>query len=440
VALKSINERVIKLSKWPKLALVSLPLLVLFAFWSTFTPDSSSKMIHLQALKEDLVGQIASEIPAKTDPNRPDYEYHIRSGDTLSTIFEHLGFGYKDLMKVMETDLNYLALDTIKPNDTLKLWQVSNHNHELKKLTLQLSLVERVEYTRLKDGSFEYHHVTIPGTWKVKVLMGRIYGSFSQSAYKLGLNSNEIDQIVRLLKDKINFVKDIRSGDSFEVVRSNQYVGEQLTGNSEIKAIKFNLYGRQVAAYLYKDGQYYDEDGQSLQRAFRRYPTIRHWRVSSPFNPRRRHPVTGRLAPHNGTDFATPVGTPILSTGDGVVTLIKTHPYAGRYIVIRHDNTYTTRYLHLSHVLVHKGQRVKRGQQIALSGATGRVTGPHLHYELIIRGHPVNAMTAKIPMATSVPKHEMSQFIARRKKLDSLIENNEIVMNKEDSQLKTNHG
>ena len=149
---------------------------------------------------------------------------------------------------------------------------------------------------------------------------------------------------------------------------------------------------------------------------------MKHWRISSPFDPNRRHPVTGRIAPHNGTDFAAPIGTPVEATGDGVVTMIRHHPYAGNYVVIKHDSTYTTRYLHLSKILVHKGQKVSRGERIALSGMTGRVTGPHLHYELIVRGHPVNAMTAKIPMATSVPKQEMSVFVARRDELNDILD------------------
>lgn len=428
---QTINERVSGLSRRPKLLLASMPVLALAAFWGTFSSDSSRTVINVQLPESKLVEQIISD--RQLSVSIPDYEYHIRPGDTLSNIFEKLGFGYSDLMKVMETDLNYLALDTIKSGDTLRFWQSHDGSHALKKLSLQLSVTESVEYTRLTDGSYEYRNITIPGTWKRNVLLGSIIGSFSQSAYKQGLNSNEIEQIVRLLKDKVNFARDLRAGDSFEIVQSQQYVDDQLTGSSEIQAIKINTGGKQVSAYLYKDGQYYDENGQSLQKAFRRFPTAQRWRISSPFNPNRHHPVTGRFSPHNGTDFATPVGTPVLSTGEGVVEMIRNHPYAGKYVVIKHDNIYTTRYLHLSKILVHKGQRVSRGQKIALSGSTGRVTGPHLHYELIVRNRPVNCMTAKIPMATSVPKKELADFIARRNSLNELIQDKELAMSNQQS-------
>lgn len=226
------------------------------------------------------------------------------------------------------------------------------------------------------------------------------------SANKVGLSSLEIDHIVTLLKDKLNFSRDLRAGDQFEVLQKAQYVDGVATGKREIEAIKIMNRNRVVSAYLHTDGQYYDANGDSLQRAFQRYPVSSSWRQSSQFNPKRLHPVTGRISPHNGTDFATPVGTPVQATGDGKVIMTRKHPYAGNYVVIQHGSTYKTRYLHLSKILVRKGQTVSRGQRIGLSGKTGRVTGAHLHYELIERGRPVNAMTANIPMADSVPKKE----------------------------------
>ncbi len=227
---------------------------------------------------------------------------------------------------------------------------------------------------------------------------------------RAGLSYNDVDVITTLLKDKINFTRDLRAGDKFEVVRAEQFVDGVPSGQREIKAIRLERRGAPITAYLHSDGNYYDQNGDSLQRAFQRYPTIGKERISSNFNPKRKHPVTGRVSPHNGTDFAVRTGTPVVSTGDGVVVMVKNHPYAGKYIVIDHGNQYRTRYLHNSKILVRKGQRVSRGQKIALSGQSGRVTGPHIHYELLIRGRAVNPMKAKIPMATSVPRSEMTDF------------------------------
>ena len=121
-----------------------------------------------------------------------------------------------------------------------------------------------------------------------------------------------------------------------------------------------------------------------------------------------------------------PIGTPVEATGDGTVIMTRKHPYAGNYVVIEHGSKYKTRYLHLSKILVKKGQKVSRGQRIGLSGKTGRVTGPHLHYELIEYGRPVNAMRANIPMASSVPKKDMAAFIAKRDEMDRLLHKQEL--------------
>ena len=135
-------------------------------------------------------------------------------------------------------------------------------------------------------------------------------------------------------------------------------------------------------------------------------------RISSSFNPNRRHPVTGKVRPHNGTDFAVRVGTPVISPADGVVTKAAYSRSAGYYIVIRHRGSYSTVYMHLSKLGVKAGQRVKIGQTIARSGNTGLSTGPHLHYELRRNGKPVNAMRINLPknVDSAVEKKQRQRF------------------------------
>lgn len=350
----------------------------------------------------------------------PDYAYTIQKGDNLSSIFSRLGFAYSELTNIMETDLNYLMLDTLQPGNELLFWH-NDDKTSLEKMVLQFSIADKVSYQRLEDGSYEYQDISLPGEWKLRPFVGDIQGNFSLSANRIGLGGNEIEQIYNLLKEKINFSRDLRAGDQFEVLQRSQYVGDIATGKNEIQAIRFHNRGKIVSAYLHTDGQYYDQNGQSLQRAFQRYPTGSRYRISSGFNPNRRHPVTKRISPHNGTDFATPIGTPIYATGDGKIILTRNHPYAGKYVVIEHNSTYKTRYLHLSRILVKKGQKVTRGQKIGLSGNTGRTTGPHLHYELIVRGRAVNAMTANIPMAKEVPSKELNDYKVRIAEFNELL-------------------
>ncbi|XHF83264.1 peptidoglycan DD-metalloendopeptidase family protein [Vibrio sp. HN007] len=349
----------------------------------------------------------------------PEYAYEIQKGDNLSSLFSKLGFPYSDLMKVMDVDQNYLMLDTLRPGNKLLFWRTKEGSN-LEKMVLEFNAADRVSYDRLDDGEYAYKDISVPGDWKLTPFVGEVHGNFSVSANKVGLGNFQIDQINNLLKNKLNFSRDLRAGDKFEVIQREQYVDSEPTGKIELQAIRIHNRGRVVNAYLHSDGQFYDSNGESLQRAFQRYPTNKRYRISSSFNPKRKHPVTGRTSPHNGTDFATPTCTPVYSTGDGRVELTRNHPYAGKYVVINHGGTYKTRYLHLSRILVKKGQKISRGQKIALSGNTGRSTGPHLHYEFIIRGRPVNAMTAKIPMASSVPKKELSQFKAKIAQYDAL--------------------
>lgn len=420
---KKINTRLNELSKGKKWTLLSLPILAAVALSSVNSSTSLTRTIELSIPETKIVSNILQS--EQEEINYPNYEYVIKRGDNLSSIFEQLGFGYSELMSVMSTDLNYLALDSLKPGNTLRFWR-DETTGDLQKMELEFSLVERAVYSRLDDGSYSFEDVKLPGEWSSFALVGDVRGSFSKSVHALGLSTNEINQIVRLLKDKINFSRDLRAGDKFEVVQSRQHVDGVLTGNRELQAIRIVNRGREITAYLHTDGQYYDHDGNSLQRAFQRKPVNGKYRLSSHFNPNRKHPVTGRVSPHNGTDWAVPTGTPIVSTGDGVVIMTRKHPYAGNYVVVQHSSRYKTRYLHLSKILVRKGQKVSRGQRIGLSGATGRVTGPHIHYELLDRGRAVNAMKANIPMANSVPKKEMAAFKQRRDEFDAMLKKQEM--------------
>ena len=351
-----------------------------------------------------------------------DYEYEIAKGDVLSGIFDTLRIPQKTMYEILETDLAVLALDTLKPGNKLSFW-LDPASRELSKLEIEFSLAHRVTYVRAPGKGFEYNVTILPGDWQEEVLSGEVRGSFYLSAKRSGLTAGDIMSISALFKNKLNFNKGFRAGDQFQVVRAKQMVDGQETGETRVEAVRILNRKRELTAFLYKDS-YYDETGTGLERAFSRYPLKKRYRISSPFNPKRRHPVTRLIRPHNGTDFATPIGTPIYSTGDGVVIESKRHPYAGIYIKIRHGQKYKTRYLHLSKSYVRKGQTVSRGQKIALSGNTGRSTGPHLHYELHINNRPVNAMSADIPIMTEIEGRERKPFKAKVAKALALMKAN----------------
>lgn len=337
---------------------------------------------------------------------KPAYEYRVRPGDTLGSIFERLQLPQKTMYELLETDLNVLALDNLMPGHRLVF---EKQGQELTRLELEFSPAHKVVYQRKDTEGFEFEEVRIDGDWREELVSGDINYSFAGSGQQAGLTDGEAQTITELLKERVDFRRDIQRGDRFEVLLSRQYIDNEATGNNKILAIRLKGRRNTTSAFLFEDN-YYDEKGRNLEKAFQRYPFNGNYRLSSNFNPRRKHPVTGLIRPHNGTDFAMRTGSPVAATGDGVVSRVVRHKYAGLYIEIQHGQSYKTRYLHLSKSYVIKGQRVKRGERIALSGNSGRSTGPHLHFELHVNGRPVNAMTAKIPIAVSLTGKKKAAF------------------------------
>ncbi|MGS0730324.1 peptidoglycan DD-metalloendopeptidase family protein, partial [Shewanella sp. 0m-11] len=176
----------------------------------------------------------------------------------------------------------------------------------------------------------------------------------------------------------------------------------------------------------YKDGTYYSEEGRSMRKAFLRSPVDFKY-VSSSFNPRRLHPVTGQVKAHRGVDYVAAVGTPIKAAGNGRVIKSSYNKYNGNYVFIKHNDTYTTKYLHLTKRNVKTGQSVKQGQIIGTLGSTGRVTGPHLHYEFIVNGVHRNPRTIKLPKSEPIAKKEKAQFATLSKTMMAELEHNKQV-------------
>lgn len=337
--------------------------------------------------------------------------YTVAKGDSLSGIFSRHGFSQQQLQQIMAADQSLLALDILRPGYRLSF--VLDAQQQLQEMQLYIHAGNRVIYQCDENGEFSYQELLDEGEWQHTTLAGSINGSFYQSARQAGLTEADILTVQQLFRQRINFSRDIQLGDRFEVVRSDNFVGTEATGQSRIDGVRLFNRRQQLSAFLHENGQYYDANGDSLERSFMRIPLAHKYRISDAFNPRRLHPVTGKVRPHNGTDFAIPVGTPVLAAAEGTVLRVEQHPYAGRYIEVQHQGQYKSRYLHLNKALVRPGQRVSKGQRIALSGATGRVTGAHLHYELHINNRPVNPMTANIPLSEPIPAQSRDAFMQR---------------------------
>lgn len=367
----------------------------------TLVPEASEPLD--QPAPEDEVP--TDELDDKADNDSGTHDYVVSTGDTLGSILTQFGI---DMSEVSALAKQNPALRNLKIGQTLS-WVV-NDAGELQQLTWEVNRRETRTYN-LVNGNFKEAIESQQGEWKNKVVTGTLNGSFVNSARAAGLSRSEVNAVIKALQWQMDFRK-LQKGDQFSVLMSR----EELNGRSEqsqLLGVRMRSGGKDYYAVRADDGKFYDRQGSGLAKGFMRFPTTKQFRVSSNFNPRRVNPVTGRVAPHKGVDFAMPVGTPVLAVGDGEVVIAKRSGAAGNYVVIRHGRQYTTRFMHLKKILVKPGQKVKRGDRIALSGNTGRSTGPHLHYEFWLNNQAVNPLTAQLPRSDGLSGKDRREYLAQ---------------------------
>ncbi|MEA1065263.1 murein DD-endopeptidase MepM [Apirhabdus apintestini] len=347
------------------------------------------------------------ELDDKVAPDTGLHEYIVSTGDTLSSILNQYGIDMGEIGLLAQVDRD---LRNLKIGQQLS-WTLTNDG-DLKSLTWEMSRRETRSYVRAGD-TFRMTRETQQGDWVNSLIKGTVGGSFVSSARDVGLTRTEINAVIKAMQWQMDFRK-LKKGDEFAVLMSR----EMLDGKreqSQLLGVRIRASGKNYYGIRAEDGKFYDRSGSGLAKGFLRFPTQRQFRVSSNFNPRRQNPVTGRIAPHRGVDFAMPQGTPVMAVGDGEVVIAKRSGAAGYYIAIRHGRSYTTRYMHLKKLLVKPGQKVKRGERIALSGNTGRSTGPHLHYEVWINQQAVNPLTAKLPRSEGLAGKDRREYLAQVK-------------------------
>ncbi|ARS53573.1 peptidase M23 [Kushneria konosiri] len=369
---------------------------------------------------DSLSGQfsLGSQIETR-EPYTPEWQtYKVQSGDTFAELAEHsLGLGYSEVLRLINDAPDKKALTSLRVGNELD-YKVDQDGHLLALRVMQNTRKGYLFERDSADESFSVNDIKRTGEATQRLFAGTVSGSFGSSARATGLSGGEVAELISVLGKKLNF-RSARDGDRFQVlVESDVIDGKPF--DSRILAARYE--GRDDLTIVRHDGDYYTPDGKGLDPAFNRYPFKGHYRISSPFNLKRHHPITGRISPHKGTDFAMPVGSTVRAPADGRVTKVVSHPLAGKYIVITHDNGYQTRYLHLSKPEVKPGQRVKMGQEIAKSGNTGRSTGAHLHYEIIANGSQVNAMRVKLPGGRSLTGKELASFKTDSKELLAKLE------------------
>ncbi|MWP61134.1 murein DD-endopeptidase MepM [Gilliamella sp. Pas-s25] len=354
---------------------------------------------------------VKDELDDIVDDKDNSVQYTIVRGDTLHDILIRYNVNRNDIYQ-LTTKFKQLA--NLRIGQQISWTTDDNHNLQTFSWTISSNNIRIYEKSGDKFVESSETAEVVPQDIVIK---GDIKTNFVADARKSGLTSNEIGIITRALQWRLDFRR-LQVGDKFSVVLTREMHGKTLS-NSQLLGVRVKNGTKDYYAILADDGKYYDINGSSLSQSFFRYPLAKKARVSSGFNPRRLHPVTGQIAPHNGVDFAVSRGTPVLSVGNGEVVIAKYSGSAGNYIAIRHGRQYMTTYMHLDKILVKPGQQVKQGDKIGLSGNTGRSTGPHLHFELHINNKPVNPLTASLPISEGLTGKSKKAFLAKVKSVGS---------------------
>ena len=348
---------------------------------------------------------------------KDQFSHTVVKGDSLKDVLELSGLEDDTSKQLIATypELKYLQAGQ-------QFYWILNNDGELEYLNWLVSQKKEHIYELQSDGKFNRQILEKKSVWKREVLRGEMDGSFVNSLKKLGLDNRQIYQLTSALQWQVS-LKQLKKDTKISILVSREYLEENRTGQGNVEAIHIMTGGKGYYAIQAANGRYYNRQGETLGKGFARYPLQRQARVSSPFNPRRLHPVTGRVAPHKGVDFSMPIGTLVIAPADGTVEKIAYQANgAGRYVVVRHSREYQTVYMHLSRPLVKAGQSVKKGERIALSGNTGRSTGPHLHYEFHINGRPVNPLTVKLPGGSSgMATAERKEFLVKANEVERLL-------------------
>ena len=354
------------------------------------------------------------------------YEIHeVMNGENLSIIFEDFKVPLNTAYRIFRLDKENL-LSQIKPGDSMKFSYLGEDitSIEIFKDNLNSLLIDISNEIKIKKVKKD---VELIQSYK----SGVIQSSFYEAALMADIPDSIIMDFAYIFGWDIDFVFDIREGDSFYVVYETPYSDGAAVKNGDIILAKFINNGKTYSANRFfvneNKKEFFDNEGNNLQKAFLRAPLDFAY-ISSHFNPNRMHPVLHKIRAHNGVDYAASIGSPVRTTGNGTVHYAGRRNGCGNEIVIKHSNDYSTRYCHLSKFKenLKKGKKVIQGETIGYVGSTGLATGPHLHYEFKIGNKHVDPVKLELPSAEPISKKFKSDF-------DTLLNDNKLMLSKLES-------
>lgn len=344
----------------------------------------------------------------------------VQRGDTFGTIIENQNLGDKqvyDIIAKVKDSFNVRSIRIGKPFTLLR----SKDRH--KKLQILVYQPDRGNYYVIDfRDSVTAFKKTRPVRIKQRTIAGTLDGSLSDALNKQGVDVALANKLTKVYAWSIDFFK-LKKGDKFGITFTERYIDDTIyDGVDSLKAAFFEYKGKLIYAFPFAQNQnsgkldYYDDQGKALKNFFLKSP-LKFVNITSRFTKNRFHPVQHIWKAHKGTDYAAPRGTPIMTTASGIVEQTGYTAGNGNFVKVKHDRTYSTQYLHMSKILVRRGQRVTQGSIIGKVGSTGLATGPHVCYRFWKNGVQVDALRLKLPNSQPMESENLPRFMAQMKPL-----------------------
>ena len=358
------------------------------------------------------------------EPKFKKVNHEIKPGETFDNILKNYGIKQHEITEIKKRLSKKINLNKLDTNQKF-YFILDQKNNLLKEFVFKISNTEKIHLSK-KENTDGFSQKILLTKLKKDIIYKEniILDSLYRSAVNEKIPASIIIEFARIYGFQVDFQRDIKKKDSFQIMYEvfiddkNKVIetGQILFSNLKLSGENNSLY------YFDKEGSegHYDKNGKSVKKALMKTP-INGARLSSPFG-MRKHPIDGYNKMHRGTDFAAPMGTPIMASGDGVVKKAGWCGGGGNCVVIKHNSTYKTVYAHMSKFAkgIRSGVRVKQAQIIGYVGSTGKSTGPHLHYEVIVNGKKINSQTLKLPSGKVLKNDERKLFETKKIKLDVL--------------------
>ncbi len=404
--------------------LVSLILItVIFTSYFNYSKNKNKKTYN-KFIENVYLKKTLNYIVANLEPKYKNIKHKIKSGETFDKILENYLIEKTEIIKIKNSLKNQININNLNTKQIIE-FSLDKTNNKIEEFTFQISNTQKIRLKRNKEKDlFNEEIVSIKLNKSIVYQENIIQQSLYKSATSQKIPANIIVEFASIYGFQVDFQRDIRKQDKFQIMYE-LFLNEkkEIVETGEILFANLKLSGQDNSLYYFdKEGSegHYDKNGRSVKKALMKTP-INGARLSSSFG-MRKHPIDGFNKMHRGTDFAAPMGTPIMASGDGIIKKAGWCGGGGNCVKIKHNSTYETVYAHMSKFArgIKPGVRVKQGQTIGYVGSTGKSTGPHLHYEVILNGKKINSQTLKLPSGKILKNKERKLFETKKIKLDVL--------------------